>query len=234
MTVFPFLKPELNLIFDHYKILSENSALRRETLLCLQQFLLLLSREACIVQDQFAASYLSLRFDQNQPMPFHHPLFTQVLGPYILRQLPFNQPPFLRYYLAFYNQFITSPKLKTQLPSEFYNLFNLIEQALQQEPNHPFLVSFLIETYVRLFTDSIHEIPSGVLSGMNGATIEDCNDLLKNLEIFKKLITQQNQLILFQPLISRCQFYFQTYLDYLKNNQSMSSYEQYLQQFSLP
>ncbi len=106
-----------------------------------------------------------------------------------------------------------------------YNL-NLLEMSYKINSNDKELLEYKFKIESRYFGYTIHEIPSGVLYGMNGATIEETKKNLLALEEFELIAKKigQNQ----DELISECRYYYRTWIDYLENKPHNMYYAEYL------
>ena len=73
---------------------------------------------------------------------------------------------------------------------------------------------------------TLHELPTGVLYGANGATIEECDELIEEI---KKYEIQCNKLQLDEnELIEECKFYYQAYKAYLSVFKNYKNFEDYI------
>ena len=78
----------------------------------------------------------------------------------------------------------------------------------------------------RGLTFSIHEIPSGILNGMNGASVSDIPAMLKDLDEFEMISKRLDQID--SNLIADCRKYYNAYKDYLQSLKEYKSFEDYL------
>jgi hypothetical protein len=104
----------------------------------------------------------------------------------------------------------------------------LIERYLQRDPeNHDMLLrkeAFLS----KMVHYALHELSYGVLYGINGATAEQCGELLNLLEDYTR-ICQTLQLDR-SATIRYAAMHFQGYQDYLLHRQLYKNYLDYIQQ----
>jgi hypothetical protein len=83
------------------------------------------------------------------------------------------------------------------------------------------------EALLRGLVSAVHELPSGVLFGANGATGRECDELMQDLLEFERLSAH-----LGRPnpdFIEGCRWHFEHYLHYLGRQRHFSSYQQYVQ-----
>ncbi len=73
---------------------------------------------------------------------------------------------------------------------------------------------------------TIHEIPHGVLYGINGANETECDELIELLSEYKKVCGKLS--LERNDLIEECEFHFQNYKIYLQKTSKYSSYEDFL------
>ena len=75
---------------------------------------------------------------------------------------------------------------------------------------------------------SIHEVPAGVLYGIDGASPEQCRELEEELDEFCRLVEQEQLDQRFADLIRICRLHFRAYRDYLLNRERYGNYEAFL------
>jgi hypothetical protein len=107
-----------------------------------------------------------------------------------------------------------------------YTAIELINIGLQLAPNDRELLQ-LYELKTRSYLCyTIHEVPIGIIYGNNGATIEDCNDLLQLVneyeEVCKKLGVDRRE------VIDDCKYYYSLYKEYLKVRRDYEGFEDFL------
>lgn len=107
-----------------------------------------------------------------------------------------------------------------------YSEFALIDKGLKVCPTDRQLLETKERCLNSYLSFTIHEVPSGVLYGMNGASVTECLELLETLEEYKQLCddieVDRNE------LIKECQFHYQHYYTYLQHLKKYQSYEEYL------
>ena len=77
---------------------------------------------------------------------------------------------------------------------------------------------------------SIHEIPAGVLYGINGASIAECQALLEEVEEFRQLAHNTQLLQQYESHIQEWEYYFTAYADYLAHRMEYDRFADYLRQ----
>jgi hypothetical protein len=77
---------------------------------------------------------------------------------------------------------------------------------------------------------SLHEVPAGVLYGVDGASPEQCQELEEELDGFYRLVAQEQMQERYAELFRACYLHFRGYQDYLLNRERYKSYAEYLAQ----
>ncbi len=75
---------------------------------------------------------------------------------------------------------------------------------------------------------TLHELPDGVLYGADGATEQECDELLALLLEFKAHVRLIGQLDIYAELVRDCEMHYAAYRDYLRTGRPEGSYEVYL------
>lgn len=122
-------------------------------------------------------------------------------------------------------------QIERKRETSFYSEFALIDKGLEICPfNQELLLTKerCLESYLDF---TIHEVPYGVLYGMDGASPDECLKLLDTLEEYKELCHTLG--VDRDDLIAECYFHYQHYYIYLQDQQKYSSYEQYLKKYYL-
>ncbi len=169
-----------------------------------------------IILDQLKSSQTKIRM----------PLFAQLIYPVLEREIASDNLqaiPVLLQYTALLNNY--------NIMKKFYDGYSagaLVKRYLQHEPdNH----EMLMKKEALLFNDlyfAVHELPHGVLYGMNGATLDGCKELIGLLEEYKntcqKLQVDRNADICYYEM------HFQGYQDYLLHRDLYKNYLDYIYQ----
>ena len=112
-----------------------------------------------------------------------------------------------------------------------YTVWSLLTKGLQLSPFDKELLTTYESRQEDYFDYTLHELPSGVLYGPNGATIEQCNELLSDLadyeEVCKKLNLDRRE------LISDCKLYYTSYKSYLTVYKDYNGFADYLEQHGI-
>lgn len=114
-----------------------------------------------------------------------------------------------------------------QLRTEIYkpSKRELIDKGLQINAEDKEMLEILEDDSRNFLRFTIHEIPSGILYGMDGANEFECDELLGLLKEYKEVCEKLS--IDRTKLIEECKFHFENYKRYLQSNKSIS-YEEFL------
>ncbi len=157
------------------------------------------------------------------------PLFAQVIYPVLEREIASDNLQAIQvllHYTTLLNNYNSMQKL-----SDGYSAGALVKRYLQQEPENR---EMLLKKEALLFNDlyfAVHELPHGVLYGMNGATLDGCKELLDLLEEYKS--TCQKLQIDRDADIRYYDMHFQGYQDYLLHRDLYESYRDYIYHHNL-
>lgn len=108
-----------------------------------------------------------------------------------------------------------------------YQPFQLANLLLEQDHNNIDVLKYKYNTLKYFLESSIHEIPSCVLNGMDGASVSDIPVMLEDTNEFERISKKLN-MPLCETLITDCRRYYKAYEDYLLHIGSYRSFEDYL------
>ena len=107
-----------------------------------------------------------------------------------------------------------------------YSSWILVEKGLSISPDDRELLELSERTTRNYLIYTLHELPSGVLYGTNGATIKECEELIEEIGKYE-LLCEKLQLDE-SELIQKCKFYYPAYKNYLLANSNNKSFTDYL------
>lgn len=157
------------------------------------------------------------------------PLFNRLVGPILVAGVLAGRPASARH-LATFDQFL-SAKAATglkHLPESLRSVAALLIEALRVAPDDNVARNRLVENRARYLSYTLHELPSGVLYGCDGASIYECDELMALLDEFAldtRLLDKEKD---FADLVSSCRFHYAAYKKYLQST-SRGGYAAYLQ-----
>lgn len=85
----------------------------------------------------------------------------------------------------------------------------------------------LVEQIANYIRYTLHEVPSGVLFGADGATIPECLELLELLKEFTSICTTSERSS-FGDLIAKAELHYPGYLEYVKQLPLIQGYDSFL------
>lgn len=172
--------------------------------------------------------------DEQSSFPIRFPLFEQILFPVLHKGYIDNAPNCARWLAGFSQYLYRSRKCMEQLGEGSFTEYALLEKAIELDANDHVAKTRLIRVLAYRLEYSIHEIPWGVLYGTNGASVEECAVLAKELEDFCVLIDSEKMRNEYEDLIEDCKYHFKMYSAYLRNQKDFASYEAFLNAMPKP
>jgi hypothetical protein len=172
-----------------------------------------------IILDQLKSGHAKIRM----------PLFAQLVYPVLEREIASDNLQAIRVLLqctALLDHYNSMKKL-----SDGYSAGILVNRYLQREPDTRDILMKKEALLSNNLYFAVHELPHGVLFGMDGATLDGCKELIGILEEYKS--TCQKLQIDRNADICYYEMHFQGYLDYLLHRQLYKGYRDYIQQHNL-
>lgn len=108
-----------------------------------------------------------------------------------------------------------------------YQPFQLANLLLEQDHDNIDALKYKYNTLKYFLELSIHEIPSCVLNGMDGASVLDIPVMLEDTNEFERISKKLN-MPLCETLITDCRKYYKAYEDYLLHSGRYKTFENYL------
>lgn len=118
--------------------------------------------------------------DQGHAVPVKYPLFKDVMFPVLLEGLKNGTPHCARWLAGFIQVIYKSQFCMAALGPDASNI-QLLRKALEVAPDDLIARRMLVEATAWVLDYSLHELPSGVLDGNDGASVEGCLELEKTL-----------------------------------------------------
>ncbi len=160
---------------------------------------------------------------QQEKVTIRHPLFVNVFYPTLTSEIEKNNLEAIKSLIQLFEYYGSYQNLTND---NKFSVWKLIELGLKIMPNDRELLRQYQEKQKNYFEYTLHELPAGVLYGSDGATIEECEDLLNQLNKYKEVCGQLN--IDNEELITECEFYYSTYKNYLKIYKNYNGFEDFL------
>ena len=223
-------KPQSDL-WDNY-LAAENRGLRQERNAALKAFLGAYRELSSDVQHRWALQLASRLIDEGDELPVRMPLFRRVLLPELQSAITDREPGSARWLAGFSQHIYKCADLRDQLADESFTEHGLLLTALDHHPDDNVARRRIIELGVSRLRYTLHELPTGVLYGIDGATIDECSELLAELDDFLAHVNYLGVAAEYTDLIDKCRFHYDAYAGYLANRHGASSYAEFLAQFS--
>jgi hypothetical protein len=194
----------------------------------LDRFIDRLVEEPSSVWQAWARELASSISDRGADTPVRFPLFRRVLLPALADGVRRGEPSCARWLASFESMLLEARGTTGDLPAEWQTAVGLLTEAVRRDPNDDVARRRLVDQHASYLRYSLHELPTGVLYGQDGATPEQCDELSEVLAQFKEHVAATAQEQRFSELISDCELHFRAYRDYLRSNPRPRGYEEYL------
>lgn len=209
---------------------AEGRAPRAEKLQALDAFLDALVSSPATDWFPWARSVAEQVVDHGTDFVIRRPLFERAVFPALLAGYQARLPGSARWLAGLADHLRRNPQCREQLPAEEATELGLLWAAIRQDPADHRSRRRLIDKVSSRLRYSIHEVPSGILYGIGGASPEQCQELEEELEEFSRLVTQAAVQERYAELIRSCRLHFRGYRDYLLQREKYESYAAYLAQ----
>lgn len=166
--------------------------------------------------------------DSSINLPVRMPLFRSVLFPALYAELCAGSPSAARLLAGFSQLLYHSQNCRDQLKPELQSEHGLILEAVRRDPKDSRAKHRLRAILRSRFDYSLHELPTGVLYGHNGATGEQCAEMIDELADYTKLCDDIGATETDTELIEKASFHLTAYQMYLLQRDSYASYPEYL------
>jgi hypothetical protein len=156
-------------------------------------------------------------------------LFERVVFPALLRGINDRKPNCARWLGGMAQHLYRCPKCMEQLGPALSFEEALFRLALTVDPADAGARKGLIKAMARQFWYSLHELPSGVLFGHDGATPSQCGELRSDLSEFEKLVAVEEKTTEYAGLIEKCRYHFTAYEQYLTRRPKTGDYADFIE-----
>jgi len=213
-------------LWDAY-VSAENRWLRHESSVALNRFLDAFSTLPAESQREWAFELAAKIVENGESIRVRMPLFQRVLLPSLRFGIAVRRLGAARYLAHFAPFILGCPDLRDKVADGSLTERGLLLTALDHDPADDAARSKLVDLIASQLKYSIHELPSGVLFGSDGATISQCQELLADLDNFCVHTEHLGIAGEFDDLISKCRYHFAMYASYLADRQGASCYAEY-------
>ncbi len=205
----------------------EQDCVRSSMLLALDRFIDAFVCETPVLQESWAISFAGSIADHRHDMAVRMPLFRRVLLPHLTTGVLESRPGCARW-LAHFGPLLARVN-DSRLPEQLQNVVGLLKAALALDPQDQAARQQLVETHASYMNYTLHELPAGVLYGMDGANLSECDELLELLSEFTSHIELLNQRDIYAKLVDECELHYNAYRAYLSAGRAGCSYERFVE-----
>lgn len=206
----------------------EAQGLRQPALRVLDQFISVLLQTSIEHQYRFAEQ-VCVDIVEHNNVPVRHPLFAKILWPFLVDEYHAGSSA-TPMWIAHFDKLGTFAQKREALNLDWPTKEMLLREAVTHDPSNTKARRQLIDVMARYFRYTLHELPTGVLYGINGASVTECQKLLASLDEFRELVRTEHLLEDYQEAIEKWQFHYRSYADYLTHHQQYKNYADYTQQ----
>lgn len=218
-------------LWDAY-LAAENRALRSDRNDALTRFLDSFSDLAVDSQRNWALNLASKIVDGSDSTPVRMPLFRRVLLPHLQTAIADRLPGSARWLAGFAQHIYKCTDLGPQLDDGTLTEHGLLLAAIEHDPTDDASRHQLLKLLVSRLQYTLHELPTGVLYGNDGATVSECADLLSELDDFMQHANRLGVADDYADLIRDCRLHYKTYANYLADRCGAACYADFLSQVS--
>lgn len=205
---------------------AEQDRIRDVTMPALARFIEAFARLDESTRHDWALQLAADVADRGADTPVRHPLFEQVLLPALVAGIGKERPGCARW-LAHFELLLFQSK-NVALPDHLRSATGLLLEAIRLDPIDRGARQALVERRAFYLEYTLHELPAGVLHGHNGATVAECEELVRELADFREHVELLGELERFGGLIAECERHFTRYREYLVAGRPGGSYERFL------
>lgn len=192
----------------------EETGLRPEALEALADVVEALRAEGEPVQRAFAFAILTRRIDEQLDCPLRHPLFRGVVGPALVDGVLRGSPGCARWASQLGGLLWQCRELCDAL--SVHGEWALLQLALDHDPDDERAGALMLACQARYLDYSLHEVPRGVLYGVNGARVDECTALLELCDSFEALAARFGDPSDYRALLRDCRKHYALYAEYLR------------------
>lgn len=208
---------------------AERRGSRAEKLAALEQFVAELRNSPRKQWAAWAQSLVARIVDGGEEIPVRLPLFEHVLFPALMEGRRCGEADCTRWLSHFHSLLLHRPDCLAQLPEDERSPAGMLRAVLRQDPSNRRARESLIQHIADRFNYALHEVPTGVLYGTDGATEAECGLLLEELREFDRLVAEEGAEPTYGPLARRCRLHFSAYGEYLRSRDRYRDYDAYLE-----
>ena len=211
---------------------AENRGLRSERKDALERYLESLAELPLASQHEWSLQLASDIVDDGASTPVRMPLFRRAILPALDAAIATQTPGAARWLAGFSQHIYKCGELKPRLIDDALTEHALLLTALEHDAKDSAARRKLLGLLVRRLVYTLHELPSGVLYGHDGATVDQCREMLAELDDFTTHVEILGLADDYSDLVTKCKFHYKAYAEYLTDRRGASCYADYLSQVS--
>ena len=209
---------------------AEAQGYRPLALIALRKFVDALLADSKEHRHRFSETFCRQVADEGSLLPLRQPLFAAIIGPFLVSAHERGNDNAENWIAYFFLDFLKMPPSQRLLELPRQSPINLLHDAFKRNPDNARTQELLIRNLTEQFSYAVHEVPSGVLYGNNGATIAECKEWQTDLALFCEVVQRRNETEKYQEAIRDWGFHFRGYADYLTHPDQYQNYADYIAQ----
>lgn len=219
------LDSRLENLWDSY-LAAERDGIRAVMMPALERFLDALLESSPEIWKPWARKIAADISDRAVETPMRFPLFQRVVLPALAEGVLRQEPGCARWLASFESLLLNSTE--PLLPPELRTSVALLAEAVRLDPSDDIARRRLIDRHASYLEYTLHEVPLGVLYGSDGASLNECEELLALLDEFKAHVAVMREETRYSELIRECEFHYNAYAAYLRRGPPYEGYKRYL------
>lgn len=167
--------------------------------------------------------------DSQADIPVRMPFFRRVLFPALYSSLKAGSGPAARWLAGFSHLLHGSPQCSGLLPPGLRTGRGLIEEALRRDASDVRAKRSLRLMHRDRFDYAFHEIPCGILYDHNGASADECLEMMEELNDYRRLCAEIGAEDADRQTLAIGAWYIPACRDYLLHRNSYDSFAAYIE-----
>jgi len=178
---------------------------------------------------QFAEAFCRRMADAGNELPLREPLFAGIIGPFIISAYQEDKEYARRWLAYFHPYFLNMPPSQRLIELvDSLSPIALLTEAFRCDPDNIQTQDLLIQKLAQQFAYAVHEVPSGVLYGADGATVAECREWESDLALFREVVQKRQVAEEYETVMRYWGFHFRGYADYLTHREQYRNYTDYI------
>lgn len=207
---------------------AERVRVRQDFLVPLREFIESLTSLPTDVWHPWARE-LARQLERGYDIPVRLPLFRSVLFPALHAALLAGEAEPARL-LAGPDMYLgLCPECREALPENLRTERGLYEEAIRRDPTDSRSKSKIRKMYRARFEYALHELPDEVLYGTRAATVEQCIEMLEEIDAYRRFVEGMPDSGTDTVLISQATVYINAYREYLAQHPLYGRFSDYLE-----